>query len=353
MTPGRQASGALDARGHRTRLAWADAAKGLCIILVVLHHVVGKHLAAVVPDELAEVEAGWAVVTYGLKPLRMPLFFLVSGLFAAAAIHRPWRDVVPARVLTPYYLYAVWLCLHTVVFLFARDLAMNRTRDLGELVADLAYASTGLWYLYALVAYFLLTKAVSGIDPRIVTTVAAAVAVTAPLLPIDAYNRVSVLQHFVYFAVGALFPAAVRAVADSRQPGAIPVLTVTYVALSWLMLNLDVGRGPRILLLSVLAVPLALRCAVVVSTWRRVGRAATFVGRRTLPVYVLHMPVLALAHELLDGTVLPSAAAGAVLAAVHPLAVAAVVTGVCLLVGHAVARGPLWWLLRRPSRGGT
>lgn len=90
-------------------------------------------------------------------------------------------------MLNIYYLYAVWLTIHMAVFLSLEALPMNRTRNSAELVLDLAYASTGLWYLYALVLYFLVARLLRGVDPRVVVVVAAALALVAPSLPIEAW----------------------------------------------------------------------------------------------------------------------------------------------------------------------
>src|SRR3712207_8675988 len=46
----------------------------------------------------------WHEVTEALRPVRMPLFFAISGFFASRAVHRPWRDA-RARVMGGDYLY--------------------------------------------------------------------------------------------------------------------------------------------------------------------------------------------------------------------------------------------------------
>ena len=162
------ATGATATAGApRPRLAWADAAKGLCILLVVLHHSTVKHLPAVLPAELSAVGDAWLALTAALKPIRMPLFFLLSGLFAAGAVRRPWAQVLTARVLTPYWVYAVWLGVIAVVFSLERTLVMNRTQGVGDLLGDLVFASTGVWFLYALAVYFVLAKAAPALGPAL------------------------------------------------------------------------------------------------------------------------------------------------------------------------------------------
>ena len=69
------------------RVGWPDTAKGICIILVVLWHVVTKH--AIEVAGAGPVTDAWVMLNAQLLPLRIPLFFLVSGVFAARAVLDP------------------------------------------------------------------------------------------------------------------------------------------------------------------------------------------------------------------------------------------------------------------------
>lgn len=355
-TPAGQPDADAAAPSPAGRLVWADAAKGLSIVLVVLHHLAQKHYGVVVPDGLEWLAQGWQALTSVLKPVRMPLFFLISGMFAAAALRRPWHRVRGPRALTPYYLYVVWVCVHAVVFARATALPMNRTRDAADLLRDMLFASTSLWYLYALAAYFVLAKLLVGWDRRVVVAAAALLAATAGLLPIEAYNRVSVLHHFVYFALGAYFPDVVRHLAVRRSALGLALLLAAYAGLAGLAGALGLPHRTTVLATSVAAVPLTLSLVVAAShAWPRVGLGAAAVGRRSLEVYVLHMPVLAGLHHLLAESVSvpdrawPSAAVAAVPVAAYPLVATAALTAACLLL-RAGAVGPLRWLFVLPGR---
>ena len=66
------------------RVGWVDFAKGFCIIFVVMMH-------STLGVEAAAGSHGWMhhLVQFA-KPFRMPDFFLISGLFLALVIDRPW-----------------------------------------------------------------------------------------------------------------------------------------------------------------------------------------------------------------------------------------------------------------------
>lgn len=331
-----------------SRLVWADVAKGLCIVLVVLHHATSKHYGILVPEDLRVLRDAWLGLSEALKPLRMPLFFFLSGVFASSALNRPWTLIVRRRVAAPYYLYAVWLTLHAVVFSFAVALPMNRTWTPGELVADLAYASTGVWYLYALAVYFLLAKLLRPVDRRLVLGVAAVLSAACSALPIEEVNRVSVLQHFVFFVAGIYRPRLGHRLAELDRPALLPLLTLSYAAGGGVLWWVGAPRSVTTLLLSVVAIPLGIRLAVRATEMPRLSGILARLGRRTLPVYVLHMPLMALLHHLLT-TALGEGELPGVAFVIYPVVAATLLTGGCLVVHSALDRVGAGFLFRLPE----
>ncbi|ANH38077.1 Inner membrane protein YcfT [Nocardioides dokdonensis FR1436] len=329
-----------------SRERWIDVAKGVSILLVVLHHAVVKNLPMEAPEALAGVVGGWDVVTTALKPVRMPLFFVLSGFVASRAVHRPWVQV-RRRALTPYYTYVVWLLLLGAFFSVERLLPMNRTQDLGELGTDLVWASTGTWFLYALAVYFLLARLLSALPATWVLSGAVTLSVVSSELGIQEWNRFSVLFHFTYFALGALAPQVVRRVAE-RAPVPLPVLAAAYVGFTVLLWQLDLPTGVYLLLASGLGVPLGVRSAVVLARTTRPAQVLAWIGRRTLPVYVMHTAVLATLLHLPPVLDLES---GSVLRGVlHPVVVTAIAVLVPLGAHAVLLRLGATWLFALPQR---
>lgn len=95
-----------------SRLAWADTAKGLLIILVVFWHVVLKSYLTIDWRIGLPIPGAWGLISDLAYPVRMPLFFLISGCFAANAVARPWAAVLRGRVLRFLYLYLLWTLIH-------------------------------------------------------------------------------------------------------------------------------------------------------------------------------------------------------------------------------------------------
>lgn len=328
-----------------TRLPWPDVAKGVCILLVVLHHVTGKHYATVVPSGLAPAEDAWLWMTGALKPIRMPLFFAVSGFFAASAVARPWPEV-RRRIVNPYYLYVVWLVVFAGIYSVERTLPANRTDGLADFLTELVWAATSMWFLFALAVYFALAKALRGLPAPLVLAAAAALATSTSWLPLDETNRVAVLAHFGYFAFGAYYPHLFRRLAGLRLP--LLGLLAAYAGLSGVLELVGAPRSVTLLLLSLIGVPMGVTISVRLSG-RAPARPLAWLGRRTLPVYVLHMAVLAVVAHLPIGLDIGWGPATGLLALAYPAAMTGLITVTCLGLHRLLTRGGLGFLFAAPD----
>jgi len=81
------------------RLDWADAAKGLGIILVVYGHVArGLFHAGMYADE-----ASYILIDQIIYSFHMPLFFFLSGLFFMSSFHKRGFSLALNKVDTIFY----------------------------------------------------------------------------------------------------------------------------------------------------------------------------------------------------------------------------------------------------------
>lgn len=347
------------------RVPWADVAKGICILLVVLHHVVGKHLPVVL-ELLAvtgPVEDAWTALDAVFKPMRMPLFFVLSGMFAAGAVRRPWPSVIGRKVLTPYWVYLAWLAVHLTVFaVVATRIETHRPVDLWGAASHLLLAATGLWYLYALAVYFVLAKLLLRARTGVVLAGAGILSASVSYLPVEGVNRMAILQCFVFFLVGVHLPHLLR---DSPRLGSwhLTGLVAGYGGVAALALTVDAARSVTLLVLAPFAVLLGGQASMRLAARPLAGELLGRLGRRTLPVYVLHMPLLGLVHQLLPDVTRPLGPPSGVapqmpsapltstaVAALYPALAAAVLIGLCLLLHAGAVRTPLVHLFGPPQR---
>ena len=227
------------------RVDWVDAAKGICIILVVMMH-------TTLGIEAAAGRTGWmhAVVEFA-KPFRMPDFFMISGLFLAATIDRPWRLYLDRKVIHFFYFYILWVGIQ---FAFKAPFMMGDGVSLAVILRSLLFTLVQpfgtLWFIYMLPVFFVVTKLFRN-SPWLLLGFAALLQIlpisTHDLLPImtaklgvisvDSYLLLvdEFCSFYVYFLMGYLFAPKIFEVADwAGNHVAVALGLIT----AWFCLNL-------------------------------------------------------------------------------------------------------------------
>ena len=190
------------------RVDWIDHAKGICIVAVVsfyatfyVHGMVGAE--------------GWMKYWVEFaRPFRMPDFFLISGLFLARAIDRPWTPYVDKKIVHFMYFFALW----TTIYFTAAALK-------GEFGADQVLWQEYLWwyidpfhmlwFIAMLPVYFLVTRLLKPVPWAIVLLLAAALQVWGPETGFRQLDRFG--ERYVYFYIGYMFAPLVFGIAEKTK----------------------------------------------------------------------------------------------------------------------------------------
>lgn len=237
------------------RVDWVDCAKGICIIFVVMMHTtlgLGK----------ASGETGWmhAVVDFA-QPFRMPDFFMISGLFLAATIDRPWRHYIDRKVIHFFYFYALWVVIQ---FAFKAPFMVAEGTSPAQALGLLAFTAVQpfgtLWFIYMLPVFFVVAKlfrnhgmvllglaVVLHLAPINTTAFMTSVETTLGL-PVSGHGWVLIdefCSRLVYFVAGYLFASRIFALAElARAHVALSLIALavwaiingTFVVQGWSML---------------------------------------------------------------------------------------------------------------------
>ncbi|GAB4106660.1 acyltransferase [Micromonospora taraxaci] len=348
----RHQTGTTRTEGRSQRAEWADAAKGACIILVVLWHVVVKDYLQIDWHVGVPVPGLWGTLGEQFLPLRMPLFFTISGVFAANAAQRPWRVVARSRVAGFLYLYALWLLIHTAVLAAAPDLPTDRATSALGVLEQLTITPSNLWYLYALALYFTIAKAIRRAPWALVLVPAGVLSAVAAAGLLDTPgNRAGLYQNLVFFLAGLYLRPQIQRWAATASRRRLLLTSGAYVlALAAMALagaQQWFGVWPAV---SVVAVIFGITAAALLARWSALSKPLASLGRITLPIYVVHMPVLALLHRLLLVPVSelgPSAQGLIVLG--YPVLLTGLVIGLSLAVHRGLLAVRAGWLFALPG----
>lgn len=214
------------------RVGWVDYAKGICIVWVVTMYAT---------DYVKEIthSIGWMqhAVNFA-QPFRMPDFFLLSGLFVARVLDRPWRSYLDTKVVHFLYFYTLWATLKFVNMYGKTLLGHDALNLVPEYFMMFVEPPTGpLWFIYVLALYFLTVRALRNVSPLIVLPLAMCLEIAVAWGPdmvwsvkiADKFARYFVFFYSGYLVAGPVFRAA--AWAQVHRTTAIGVL------LAWALLN--------------------------------------------------------------------------------------------------------------------
>lgn len=287
----------------KRRIDWIDLVKATSVLLVVFMHATNTLADLAGPSGVGSF---LHVVNAVIEPLRMPVFFLVSGMLAASAIKRPWRSTT-GRTSGMVYLYVLWMALFMGI-----QALFGVTAN--EPLTAIIFAKSGYWYLYAMALFFVIAKLLRNQPAWVVVAVAVVPNLMRPfvgqffegIVPGSLYT--SMAMNLFFFLLGAYFKDIVAAVAHRATWKHTVILGAVGIPFGVFWMTSPELIGQTYFPVSVVLVAFGISLAVQV-TRNGAPEWASFIGARTLPIYVWQWPILFLVSMFL-----PAAAVA------HPIA---------------------------------
>jgi uncharacterized membrane protein YcfT len=339
---------------------WLDGVKGACMVLVVLLHVSAWYLQSDVGT------TRWDALSVALTPLRMPTFFLVSGILAKTAVDKSWPKV-RRRSLNLYFVYLLWTTLISLR-LFIPIARGDKPVPNFELLGANAIVPAVYWYLWALPLYYLLATAGRRLLgrhspwlllPAVLVSFFASELDTLfrPHYPqvLDGICAAETMQNFVWFYLGIVAKDWIIDTFDHATRRALLValaVAVSYIA----VVNIGgetptsvIAVGGTARLVQIVETPgymVVMLAAFIVLRRSMIARLFDWIGRGTLSVYIFHWFGLMATTVVLIGMPHPRLAAW--LGWVVPVALSFAIVIACRAVGIVVCRSRIGWVLNGP-----
>ncbi len=274
-----------------------DVARGASILLVVLYHTV-LYMAA-------NGENLWFVPRLNeiLAYVRMPTFFFISGLLAGSAIRKPWREFLGSKVLLLFWLFVIWTAIRFTYFgtVYPNIRDAREGADIGYLFSMIIDPRTGIWFLWALMIFFILAKALAPVNRVLVIGLAAIASVFAfgEAIPGLSWSQLNAPKYAVFFLFGSFYTNDVKEYI--RHGGAKLFwcgITGFFLAIAAIEVVDGAFEWPIEVLAGASGVGAGLGGACLL-TGSVAANVLTFFGKRTLPIYVAHVPIVATTADLL------------------------------------------------------
>lgn len=340
--------------------------RGLAIVMIVIWHgALDMRLLAPLPGALAGL-------MQLLGEIRLPAFFLCSGLVTGRMLGLGPRAFFTRRLATPLWLILIWTGINLAFELLVHPLSLRRDTALTVAPHQLFWVPYGnLWFLYAVVAVAALAWAI-----RRWPVLAQMLLVVALMLGLRGLNLPALpetlawllgrlwLQALPYFMIGIWAApwllAFWRADAGLRWRAGLSVLAGLAAAVLWRLnlpggglsggAGLSAGIGPALGLVMTAGFISGLAWIAAAPRWARPRRALVWLGQHSVQIYVAHQLFIALAMLALQPWL-----------AARPSPAPALGAGLWLIVAAFAVAGPLalarlagalgaGWLYAPPAR---
>jgi uncharacterized membrane protein YcfT len=281
-----------------SRNAWVDAAKGLCIILVVLFH------STLGVEKDLGVTTWMHTVIEWAKPFRMPDFFMISGLFLSARIARPWAQYLDAKVWHFAYFYLLWFHIH---------FGLRLKSLIGEVGVDGAIKQYleayidpfgSLWFIYLLAVFCIVAKLVQRVPKLVVTVVALAAHVAVPHT--DVFLVDEFFARFVFFFIGYAYAPLILEYASQLKR--LPTQVLAGILVIWAVFNTlglvtGLANVPVIeLVFAGLGIAAVIMFSVSITRGKQgtvLGDALIYCGRNSIVIYLAFTIFMAVTRTIL------------------------------------------------------
>jgi uncharacterized membrane protein YcfT len=307
------------------RVGWVDTGRGIAILLVALFHSANWLIGAGFDIPF------WREINDSLSSMRMPLFFVLSGLFAPKWLLKPWRDLWTVKVRLYLWVFLLWEVIGSIVFLLGQTMKGEgfglRQAVLG-LVVSPVLPRFELWFIWALSIFFVVAKLSRRVDPRLQLVIAGAVSVVA-LSGLETANVgwSGSLKYYFFFLGGIYLRSWIIRIGTVDNRLLVGTAMLVWVAVTATIALLGLRDVFGLYFLNCLVGVVG---GIAFSRTLHGVRWFGTIGRVTLPIYLAHTPIVILISFLLSLPV--SFPAVAVIAPILPpiLAVTAVLLALSL-----------------------
>lgn len=229
----------------------------------------------------------------------MPDFFLLSGLFLASRISRPWREYTDTKVLHFAFFYVLWMSIQFILKGYGLYQEGGTVAVLQAYALGFVEPFGTLWFIYMLAIFFAVVKATRSVHPGLIFAFAAALEI-APIetgyLLIDEFASRFVYFYAGYFLARYVFDGA--AMIKNLNVTAIISGLLLWAIFNTFMVSNNYAQLPGISLLMGFIGASAVISAGVLLSKISLARPLRYAGENSIVIYLAFFMFMAAARSL-------------------------------------------------------
>lgn len=263
-----------------SRIDWIDYVKGVTIILVAQMHI------SLGTMESMGVSHMWMVdIVEFARPFRVPLFFMIAGLFVSRSLQWNRAKFVDAKLFHFVYFYFLWAAIQLAVKIGFAGYG-NHAFSMNDILLLPIEPISTLWFIHALAIFFMVTRMLKNVPPIILMSGA----VILYASPIDTgWGAVDEFAgRYVFFVAGYLGAQYFFNLAEFARENALRVVagSIGAFAMVYFFVEAGIATKPLFGLLAAFAGGAAIIALLSVAADRGRLRWLAYVGQRSLYVYL-------------------------------------------------------------------
>ncbi len=262
------------------RIEWIDYVKGLTIILVVQ-----MHITLGTQESLGADHMWLADFVEVVRPFRVPLFFMIAGLFVARSMKWDMAKFVDAKLIHFAYFYFLWSAIQFAMKFAFAGYGSHSVDMMDILLIPIEPFST-LWFIHALAIFFMVTRALKNVSPILLMGVAIILYATPIHTGWGAVDEFT--GRYVFFLAGYLGAAHFFSLADIARKNALRTVAGSLAAFAMVYFFVDAGIASQPLFGLLAAFGGAAATIALLSLAADRGRLKwlAYVGKHSLYVYL-------------------------------------------------------------------
>ena len=263
-----------------SRIDWIDYVKGLTIILVAQMHITLGTQEALGADHM------WlADLVEFARPFRVPLFFMVAGLFVSRSMKWDLAKFVDAKFIHFAYFYFLWSAIQLAMKFAFAGYGNHAVGMMDILLLPIEPFST-LWFIHALAIFFMVTRALKNLPPVLLVS-AAVILYAAPIHTgwgaVDEFA-----SRYIFFLAGYFGATQFFNLAEAARNNTLRAVAGSLSAFAMIYFFVDAGivTKPLFGLLAAFGGAAATIALLSLAADRGQLKWLAYVGQRSLYVYL-------------------------------------------------------------------